>query len=231
MPAIPGFDSLAYPGDQVVIDLYNNTNIRWCGYYLAPTPNRSTSPWLAKRGNLTGLGLGLAPIYVGEQQFDPNRNFSTNLTLAKGTADGGSAVQIAGNEGFPVNSVIYLDVESGGPIQQAMFDYTGAWQTAVVNAGFRAGIYCSHLVANQFQTNATVAALYFWVFNMIDQGSNNGIYSNPFPTPSPVGCGFASAQMWQYAQGQMGTGITWPNGNLPNIDLDVSSVLDPSSPP
>jgi len=224
----PGFDVSVYPNDQVMIDLHDSTNFKWCAYYLAPAPNHAETSWLGRRTNLAAIGWNFALLYVGEQQPDQATPFlSTNLSAAKGTADGMDAVNLAIREGFPNNSVIYLDVESGGPIQPEMLDYTAAWQTQIINSGYLPGIYCSYLVADAFQKNAVVLNLLFWIFRMIDQGSQNGSYNSPFPTPDAVGCSIAYATIWQYAQNKR---ISWAGNALPSVDMDVSSVLDPSRP-
>jgi len=226
-----GFDRLEYPGDQSMIDLIGNTNLRWCGFYLAPAPNRPSSTWAGKRANLAAVGWGFAPIYVGQQQIDSGKpTLSSVLTSAQGAIDGGAAANLAMNEGFSSGSVIYLDIETGGPVQQETFEYAGAWQTQVTTAGFRAGIYCSYVVLDALRQNAVVRTLFFWIFQLRDQGSQNGTYSSPFPTPDLAVTGVGAASVWQYAQGQFGTTICWSNGTLDNIDLDVSDFPDPSSP-
>lgn len=43
MAFFAGFDSLEYPKKKMMDWLNTNTNLVWCGYYLAPAPNRGTS--------------------------------------------------------------------------------------------------------------------------------------------------------------------------------------------
>ena len=43
-----GFDILQYPNMAMMNWLNQNTNLVWCGYYLAPAPNRPTSQWMGK---------------------------------------------------------------------------------------------------------------------------------------------------------------------------------------
>src|SRR6266550_2022153 len=40
-PVLAGFDTRAYPTDQVMKWLRQNTNLSWVGYYLYPAPSRN----------------------------------------------------------------------------------------------------------------------------------------------------------------------------------------------
>ena len=225
-----GFDRLDYPGIDTMTSLIQ-TNFRWCGYYLAPAPNRSYSAWMNNYQALAALGWGFAPVFVGQQQYDPNKPYSTILTPEQGTADAQAAVNLMQTEGFPAGSVIFLDVESGGPIQQEMYDYAAAWQTSVANSGYRPGIYCSHLVVDGFKANGVAAGLVFWTFRLPDV--NPHVYAALFPEYPTSDSGKDGMLCWQYAQGQFGTSISWDGGNstLDNVDMDTSEVPDPSQPP
>src|SRR5216684_1624616 len=46
--------------------LNQNTNLVWCGYYLAPAPNRPTSQWMGKYSAVKDK-WGVLPVYVGQQ--------------------------------------------------------------------------------------------------------------------------------------------------------------------
>ncbi len=54
-----GFDSLAYPGDDVMAWLKANTNLSFVGFYLAPAPSRPTSKWMGRRALLASQGWDL----------------------------------------------------------------------------------------------------------------------------------------------------------------------------
>jgi hypothetical protein len=47
-----GFDCLAYPGTDEMTWLKANTNLGWCGFYLAPAPSHSDSSWIGCRSDL-----------------------------------------------------------------------------------------------------------------------------------------------------------------------------------
>lgn len=49
-----GFDILQYPNIAMMNWLNANTNLVWCGYYLAPAPNRPTSQWIGKYSAIKG---------------------------------------------------------------------------------------------------------------------------------------------------------------------------------
>ena len=221
-----GFDRLTYPGDATMNALITTTNLKWCGFYLAPAPSQGYTGWMATRATLAGQGWGFAPIYVGEQQPEATPTpGSHNPSAAKGTVDGASAAALATTAGFPLGSVIYLDIETGGPLQPAMIDYYNTWVAAVIAAGFTAGVYCSYLLADQLKTiNQTPV---FWVFRLRYPTGSTANYSAPFPTREPSVSSIAFASAWQLAQG---VNVTLPSGTvLNNYDLDSASLPDPSS--
>src|ERR1700692_1712966 len=110
MPFFVGFDCLAYPGIDEMTWLKANTNLGWCGFYLAPAPSHSDSSWRGSRSDLVALGWGILPIYVGQQTTGPG---SHNVSGAQGTLDGGDAAALAAAAGFPNGAFLYLDIEDG----------------------------------------------------------------------------------------------------------------------
>lgn len=238
MPFQAGFDTRDYPGIKVMDWLKANTNLKWCGYYLAPAPNRPPSGWQGQYAALKG-NWGIAPIYVGQQ--DPrtgNAHFqpSSKLTAAQGTADGADAAKLAAADGFPPGTYVFLDWEQGDITAPGSADYIRAWVKAVA-ADERAspGIYCGHGIAAQLA--ALVGALSpapnvrFWCWKVptTDRHDYTGALNN-VPAPDPAGNGFAGAKMWQRDQN---TDLKLPN-SAPiaklNVDLDTSSLADPGAP-
>lgn len=65
-----GFDTYAYPGDDVM-EAWRNEAVpyEWVGYYL-PAPCHKGSSWSGKRERLADMGWGMAVIYVGQQTWD-----------------------------------------------------------------------------------------------------------------------------------------------------------------
>ena len=236
-----GFDSLSYPGADAMDWLSANTNLQWCGYYLAPAPNRPTSQWTGQYNTIKDKWGALA-IYVGQQ--DPrtahdNDNYqpSSNLTAAQGAADGTSACDLVANEGFPTSSFVYLDWEYGGLLDaDGAADYVTAWISAVVADGrAEPGIYCSHnsaqAIVNVIDTINPTPNVRFWCWKVPDANKHpfQGDLSS-IPAIDPAGCGFAGAQTWQREQNAT---VTFPDGApVATLDMDfsTSALASPSAP-
>jgi hypothetical protein len=123
MPGFAGFDISGYPGDAAMNWLKANTNLVWCGYYMA-APSHLHSTWLGKRAQLSAAGWGIAPVFVGQQVIPPG---SQNPSAATGVTDGNQAVTQMTNEGFAPGSCVYLDLENGPPLTNAQRDYVSNW--------------------------------------------------------------------------------------------------------
>lgn len=65
-----GFDTYAYPGDEVM-RAWRHADVpyEWVGYYL-PAPCHKGRTWVGKRERLASMGWGMAVIYVGQQTWD-----------------------------------------------------------------------------------------------------------------------------------------------------------------
>jgi hypothetical protein len=65
-----GFDTYAYPGDEVM-RAWREANVpyEWVGYYL-PAPCHDGTTWSGKRQRLADMGWGMAVIYVGQQTWN-----------------------------------------------------------------------------------------------------------------------------------------------------------------
>jgi hypothetical protein len=212
-----GFDRSEYPGDNLMQRLRAEAQIDFTGFYLAPAPSHGNKGWMDKRAFLLGLGLGFAPIYVGQQQSPPG---SLILTAAQGIIDGRNATQLAATAGFPGGSVLYLDVETGPPAHPPFFVYYKAWVQSVIDNGYKAGVYCSHHLAVGFigADNRAVP----WVFQLAAIGGN---FTPPLPRPDPSHSSFGAARVLQYAQNaQLSLGATV----IKPVDLNTALIADPS---
>jgi Rv2525c-like, glycoside hydrolase-like domain len=233
-----GLDIEQYPGLGVMNWLNSNTNLRWCGYYLAPAPNRPPSGWTGQYANLVGK-WGVLPIYVGQQ--DPRTATSSYtpssiLTTGQGTIDGGNAADLAAADGFPHGTVVYLDWEYGGLDGGGSSDYIKAWITAVVADGRIApGIYCSHVtaqaVADVIDSINPTPNTRFWCWR-VSIATNHPFTGDlsQLPEVDPTGCGFQGAQVWQREQNAV---VTFPAGapvNSMTMDFSTSSLPDPGAP-
>ncbi len=218
MTAFAGMDVDEFPGLAVMGALATQTNLAFTAYYLH-APSHSNAGWSGNRAALVAQGWGLAPVYVGQQIVGPG---SHNVTAAQGALDGQDCAAKMAAEGFSPGSFVYLDLENGAPFVSPQTDYVSAWRMAVESAGWGAGIYCSHAMA------ATVAAANptarIWAFEVSTLNQTSA--STPFPAPDPSGSGFAGAVIWQRADNVRISG----GGASLIVDLDTSSMADPSSP-
>jgi hypothetical protein len=217
MSGFAGFDVSGYPGDAAMNWIKANTNLVWCGYYLA-APSHPHSTWLGKRAQLSAAGWGIAPVFVGQQVIPPG---SQNSSAATGVTDGNQAVAQMTNESFVSGSCVYLDLENGPPLTDAQRDYVNNWCDTVQQGGFTPGIYCSHLLAQQVSDLQPDCRI--WAFKLTNQPSP---VPNPFPNPDPAGSGFAGAAAWQLAQNCL---IKVQNSSL-KVDLDSATLADPGAP-
>jgi hypothetical protein len=223
-----GFDRSAYPGDDVMQSLWDNTQMAFVGFYLAPAPNHGDAAWMSTGANLRSTGWGFLPVYVGRQAGSPN------LTATQGTADGNDATTLATTAGFASDAVIYLDIEIGGTLAQPFLDYISAWTSQVAANGARPGVYCS-FSQTAAQITGEVGDIPVWVFHPTDPGPNVIDLSSESP-PDPAGSGFGAAIAWQYRMSLNGhIDLSWTDGSgatkkLIQVDLDSSVVQDPSNP-
>jgi hypothetical protein len=81
-----GFDTYAYPGDEVMLAWrHDNVPYEWVGYYL-PAPCHKGRSWMGKRERLAEMGWGMAVIYVGQQTWDKTpRGYETTYRSVRRT--------------------------------------------------------------------------------------------------------------------------------------------------
>ncbi|HMC57354.1 MAG TPA: glycoside hydrolase domain-containing protein [Gemmatimonadaceae bacterium] len=80
-----GFDTYAYPGDEVMRDWRSSAPYEWVGYYLS-APCHDGETWMGKRARLTDMGWGMAVIYVGQQTWDKTpRGYETYYKTVRRT--------------------------------------------------------------------------------------------------------------------------------------------------
>ena len=222
MPGFAGFDRGDYPGDAVMNWLKSNTNLIWCGYYLAPAPSHPSTTWMTRRTALKDGGWGIVPIYVGQQITGPG---SLNPSAATGQTDGTHAASLMNQEGFVLGSYVYLDLENGPPLTQPLRDYVVNWCVALQAGGYKPGIYCSHSLA--LDVHSLQSSCRIWAFKV--QTTQSHPVPQPFPDPNPSGCGYIGAYAWQLGQECM---ITVAPATLSTLDVDLSSSIttDPGAP-
>jgi hypothetical protein len=226
-----GFDTDIHPGLAQLAWMKANTNLRWCSYYLAPAPSHGNTSWMGERQALAAQGWGLAPIFVGQQTAGPGSHHAVG---PQGDDDGALAAALAGNEGFPPQSTIFLDWEDGSSPGQGARAYTSAWAAAVAAKGYQPGIYCSHLIAPGMAAligqchPAPALRIWCWKVSAIAVHPYEGAIER-FPDGDPAGCGYPAAVAWQC---QQNCALDLPGAPIPRMQADLScaSVPDPGAP-
>jgi hypothetical protein len=235
MPFYAGFETARFPGPKVMDWLKQHTNLKWCGYYLAPAPNRTPSGWTGQYGALAAH-WGLVPIYVGQQEKSTG-NGSNILSAAQGDHDATGAANLAAADGFPAHTCIFLDWESGDFNDAGAADYIGAWISGVAaDKRYSPGVYCSHAIAPSLVTKVIdklkpAPAVRFWCWKV----PSNDLHDfkgdiTALPQLDPAGCGFAGATIWQR---ENRADVTLPAG-APiaklEMDFDTASMANPAAP-
>lgn len=206
-PATPtylGFDRNDYPGDESLPALRHTFS--YAGYWLNAPPGSKTNNWQGKRRLLESQGFGFLVLFNGRLYAElKNLLFATAL----GKSDAAAAIASARREGFPADTVIFLDQEQGGRLLPEQKAYLFAWVDGVIAAGFRAGVYCSGMAAPEkgglsiitaedIRQNAGTREISYWVTNDACPPSPGCAF--PRTPPSPAGSGVNFADAWQFAQ-------------------------------
>jgi Rv2525c-like, glycoside hydrolase-like domain len=245
-----GFDLNDYPGDDALPVL--RKTFSFAGYWLGPPPGEKRTAWLGKRALLQSQGFGFVVLFNGRA--------SRSLKLPadakqKGNTDGEEAAKLARLEGFPPETIIFLDFEEGGRLSAAYHDYVHAWIDALARHHFRSGAYCSGMPVNdgEGKTITTVQdlqehlggrKLVFWVFNDACPPSPGCVFTQT--PPAVAQSGSPDASLWQFVQSPRRKQYTATCATTYNadgncyapgdsaqkwwIDLDVANSANPSSP-
>ena len=212
------------------------------GYWLNAPPGGTSSSWLGKRKLLRDKGFGFLVLFNGRTYSQLKKGDPRAL----GEADGKEAVRLAGVEGFPAKSIIFLDQEEGGRLLPEQRSYLHAWVDAVIMAGYAAGVYCSGIAskeaggasvvtARDIRENAEGRKIEFFV-------ANDGCPPAPgcvLKAPRVESSGIEFATVWQFAQSPRRKQYTAScarsyakDGNCDAgnifVDLDVATSADPS---
>ena len=238
-----GFDRNDYPGDASLSTLRQTFD--YAGYWLNNPPGSTSNGWLGKRSALKSAGFGFLVLFNGRLYKELKRDPS-----ALGQKDALEAVAAARREGFPAGTVIFLDIEEGGRMLPEQKTYIYRWVDEVIDAGFRAGVYCSGIPAKEGRTaivtaediraNAEGREIRYWVTNDVCPPSPGCEVSKPRPSES----GVPFAEIWQFAQSPRRKdfarmcrnynpdGNCYPPGIDPathlHVDLNTATSPDPS---
>lgn len=244
-----GFDRNDFPGDANLAEL--RKTFAFTGYWLTPPPNEKRTSWLGEREKLNEAGFGFLVLANGKlyKQLGNERR-----AALLGKQDSARAVELAKSEGFPTGTVIYVDQEQGGKLLPEQWDYLLAWFDGVIAGGYRAGVYCSGIAAQQpdgsmvitsqdIQAHAGGRQISYWVYNDFCPPAPGCVFAAQPPAPSASGTAFAD--VWQIAESPMekervakcattydtAAEVCWaPNLKAAGIfvDVDTATSADPS---
>ena len=168
-----------------------------------------------------------------------------------GNSDAQAAASAARREGFPAQTIIFLDQEQGGRMLPEQKAYIYAWVDAVTAAGFRAGIYCSGIAAKDdgnivtaedIRQSAGGRQIVYWAINDACPPAPGCAF--PAHAPSPAESGVSFAEVWQFAQSPKRKDVAghcanysrdgecYPPGISPaqrlHVDVNTATGADPS---
>jgi len=241
-----GFDRNEYPGDANLKIL--RQTFSYTGYWLNNPPGEKSNSWTGHRAAVESDGFGFLVLFNGRLYAELK---SVRNAKRLGGSDAYKAVASALHEGFPRNTIIFLDQEQGGLMLPEQKAYIYAWVDQVTATGFRAGIYCSGqpspdenkaVTALDIQQNAGSRRITYWAINDACPPSPGCAFTkNP---PSPQGSGVDFAEVWQFAQSPQRKdvaahctnysrdGSCYPPGTSPtqgiHIDVNSATSSDPS---
>jgi hypothetical protein len=244
-----GFDRNDYPGDSNLKTL--RQTFSYSGYWLNNPPGAKTNSWTGKRKALQVAGFGFLVLFNGRTYAEIK---SAGNAVKVGSSDAAAAVSAARAEGFPLQTILFLDQEQGGRLLPAQRAYLHAWIDGVNSAGFVAGVYCSGIAAKEgsgasivtaedIRANAGGRKITYWVVNDSCPPSPGCSVSRRDLLPGASGMSFA--EVWQFSQSPKRTdfargcpanynkdGNCYPPGVDPaqrlHVDLDVATSSDPS---
>jgi hypothetical protein len=168
-----------------------------------------------------------------------------------GLLDARAAAASARREGFPRASIIFLDQEQGGRMLPEQKAYIYAWVDGIVDAAFRAGIYCSGIpapddgsvvTADDIRQSAGKREIIYWAINDACPPAPGCTF--PKRPPSPRQSGIDFAEVWQFAQSPQRKDVAAhctnysPDGNCYppgisgtkglHVDVNTATSADPS---
>jgi Domain of unknown function (DUF1906) len=197
-----GFDRNQYPGDANLKPL--RQTFSYTGYWLNHPPGASSNSWTGHRAAIESAGFGFLVLFNGRLYAELK---SVGNAQRLGQSDARAAASAARREGFPAATIIFLDQEQGGRMLPEQKAYIYAWVDGVTAAGFRAGIYCSGIAAQDdgnvvtaedIQKGAGNRSIAYWAINDGCPPAPGCAFPPHPPSPAESGVGFA--EVWQFAQ-------------------------------
>ncbi|HZC22670.1 MAG TPA: glycoside hydrolase domain-containing protein [Candidatus Binatia bacterium] len=250
-PGYLGFDRNDYPGDANLKTL--RQTFSYAGYWLNNPPGEKSNSWSGHRVTVESAGFGFLVLFNGRLYAELKSEANAKRL---GQSDARVAVASARREGFPKNTILFLDQEQGGRMLPEQKAYIYAWVDRIAAAGFRAGIYCSGIPAKD-DSNVVTAEdirehagegaratreITYWAINDACPPAPGCAF--PKTPPSPGGSGVGFAEVWQFAQSPQRKevagrctnysrdGNCYPPGTSAaqglHVDLNLATSADPS---
>lgn len=243
-----GFDRNNYPGDDNLKAL--RQTFSYTGFWLNHPPSAKTNTWSGKRKKLQAAGFGFLVLFNG-RLFNELKSVSYATKL--GNSDAHAAVAAARREGFPAQTIIFLDQEQGGRMLPEQKAYIYAWVDGVAAGAYSTGVYCSGIsaekeggenivTADDIRKNAGERKITYWVTNDACPPSPGCAF--PKKAPSPADSGINFADVWQFAQSPKRPEVAAscpgynPDGNCyppeigvaqrVRVDVNTATTSDPS---
>lgn len=246
-----GFDSNEYPGDNALPIL--RRHFTFAGYWLTNPPGAHHNPWLGKRDILVRNNFGFLVLANGKTEAEISRAKRNGTSPAGlGAKDAATAIAAAQHEHFPARTIIFLDQEEGGRLNDNQSTYLLAWTEAIAQSNFLPGVYASGQPVDDApgKTITTIQnirelvavrhlhEIAFWVYQDACPPANG---CTLYPPPITVS-GTPNVAAWQYAQSPRRPEITQAcaktyardnncyDPTLPGFTLDfsVATTADPS---
>jgi hypothetical protein len=228
-----GFDVNDYPGDAALPAL--RQTFEFAGYWLNVPPGAKQNNWTGKRAEFVKNYFGFLVLFNGRLERELTSP-SHDTELAR--MDAKSAIAAARQEGFPANTIIFLDQEEGGRLLAPQMAYVLEWFDTVNSNGFRSGIYCSGMpakegkstivTANDIHERAGDREITFFVYN--DKCPPAPGCALIKPPPSPAASGVSFATVWQFAQSPRRSGFTKSCSATYNSDGNCYPTTDTAAP-
>src|SRR6201986_4755980 len=137
-----GFDRNDYLGDDTMSSM--RKVFSFTGYWLTNPPGENANGWKGKRELLRSQGWGFLVLANGRLDAEilkAKRRGTSPATLGK--SDAADAIAAAKREGFPAQTIVFLDQEEGGRLLEEQAAYLLAWTEAVAASNYRPGVYAS----------------------------------------------------------------------------------------
>ncbi len=239
-----GFDRNEYPGDANLKVL--RQTFSYAGYWLNNAPGETKNTWAGHRSVVESAGFGFLVLFNGRLYAELK---SEAKATAFGRSDAKAAAAAARREGFPAETVIFLDQEQGGRMLPGQKAYIYAWVDGIAAAGFRAGVYCSGtpapdagrvVTADDIRQHAAGRHIVYWVTDDACPPAPGCAF--PARPPGPTQSGIDFADIWQFAQSPQRKDVAgrctnynrdgecYPPGAPAGLHVDVNTAtsVDPS---